>query len=86
MMIHKAITPRDDIDRGYVSRKGGESVLVRIEDCVDVTIRGLEEYTKKIKERLIKADSYRISNIKTCRKTKTNKKEQKKYEEKQLCR
>ena len=41
--------------RVYVSRKEGGIGLASIEDFVDVSIRELEAYTKKCKERLITA-------------------------------
>ena len=50
MTIHKALYPRDDRDRLYVSRKEGGRGLPNIEDCVEATIQGVEEYTKKSKE------------------------------------
>ena len=34
--MHKALYPRDDTDRLYVSRKEGGGVLVSIQDSVDV--------------------------------------------------
>ena len=52
MTIHKALHPRDDMGRLYIQRKG-ERVTSSIEDCVDVTIHGLQKYTRKSKERLI---------------------------------
>ena len=47
MTIHKALHPRDDIDRLYVSRKKEEK---DIEDCVDVSIQRLKDYIKKSAE------------------------------------
>ena len=38
---------RDDIDRLYVSRKERGSGLVNIEDCMDASIQGLEDYINK---------------------------------------
>ena len=52
MTMHKALHPRDDRDRLYVSRKEGGRSLANIEDCVEATIQQLEEYTKK-EQRLI---------------------------------
>ena len=37
MTIHKALHPRDDVDRLYVSRKEGGSVLSSIEDSDDAS-------------------------------------------------
>ena len=42
MTMHKALHPRDDIDRLYVSRKEGGRELTSIEDSVDASIRRLE--------------------------------------------
>ena len=47
MTIHKALHPRDDMDEGYMQRKGGGRGLTSIEDCIDTTIQGFEEKTKK---------------------------------------
>ena len=42
--MHKALYPRDDIDRLYVSRKEGDRGLASIEDTVDASIQRLEDY------------------------------------------
>ena len=55
MTMHKALHPRDDVDRLYVSRKEGERGLVSIEDSIDASIQWLEDYTEKHKRRLITA-------------------------------
>ena len=39
--------PKDDIDTLYVSRKGGRRGLASIEDGVDASIRGFEDYILK---------------------------------------
>ena len=44
--MQKVLHPTDDIDRIYVSRKGGRR-LASIEDSVDASIRVIEDYTKK---------------------------------------
>ena len=44
--MHKALHPRDDVDRLYVSRKEGGRGLASIEDSVDESIR-LEDYIEK---------------------------------------
>ena len=46
MTMHKALHPKDDTDRPYVSRKEGEKRLVIFGDCVDTTIHKLEIYTE----------------------------------------
>ena len=47
MAIHKAIHPRDDIDKLYVSRKEGRRGYASIENTVDASIRRFEDYIKK---------------------------------------
>ena len=42
--MHKALHPRDDVDRLYVSRKEGREGLTSIEDNVDASIQWLEDY------------------------------------------
>ena len=39
MIMHKALHPRDDVDRLYVSRKEGGRGLAIIEDSVDTSIQ-----------------------------------------------
>ena len=46
MTMHKALHPRDDGNRLYVSRKEGGRGLVSIEESVDASIR-LEDYIEK---------------------------------------
>ena len=43
MTMHKALHPRDDIDRLFVSRKEGGRGLASIEDSVDASIQRLED-------------------------------------------
>ena len=43
MTMHKALHPRDDVDRLYVSRNEGGRGLVSIEDSVDASIQRLED-------------------------------------------
>ena len=45
--MHKALLPRDDVERLYVSRKEGRRGLASIEDSVDALIQRLEDYTQK---------------------------------------
>ena len=47
MTMHKALHPRDDVDRLYVSRKKGGRGLASTEDSVDTSIQRLEDYTQK---------------------------------------
>ena len=55
MTIHKALHPRDDVDRLYVSRKEGGRGLASIEDTVDASIQRLEDYIEKYERGLITA-------------------------------
>ena len=47
MIMRKALYPRDDVDRLYVSRKEGGRGLASIEDTVDASIHRLEDYTNE---------------------------------------
>ena len=47
MTMHKALHPRDDVDRLYVSRKEGGRGLAIIEDSVDASIHQVEDYIQK---------------------------------------
>ena len=79
--MHKALHPRDDVDRLYVPRKEGGRGLTSIEDSIDTSIQRLEDYIEKHERGLITAirnnTVYTIDN----RMTKTRKQ---KWEEKQL--
>ena len=55
MTMHKALHPRDDVDRLYVSRKERGRGLVSIEDSVDASIQQLEDYIKKHERGLVTA-------------------------------
>ena len=47
MTRHKALHPRDDIDRLYISRKMGGRGLASIEDSINALIQRLEDYIEK---------------------------------------
>ena len=47
MTMHKALHPRDDVDRLFVSRKEGGRGIASIEDSVDASIPRLEDYIQK---------------------------------------
>ena len=47
MTMHKALHPRDNVDRLHVSRKEGGRGLAIIEDSVDASIQRLEDYIQK---------------------------------------
>ena len=55
MTMHKALHPRDDVDRLYVPRKEGGRGLTRIEDSVDESIQRLEDYIEKHERGIITA-------------------------------
>ena len=50
MTMHKALHPRDDVDRLCVPRKEGGRELTSMEDSVDTSIQRLEDYIEKTKE------------------------------------
>ena len=47
MTMHKALHPRHDVDRLYVSRKEGGRGLASIEDSVNASIQRLEDYIER---------------------------------------
>ncbi len=47
MTMHKALHPRDNVDRLYVSKKEGGRGLSSIEDSVDASIQRLEDDIEK---------------------------------------
>ena len=51
--MHKALHPRNDVDRLYVSRKEGGRGLASFEDSVDASILRLEDYLQKYEGGLI---------------------------------
>ena len=53
MTMHKALHPRDDVDRLYVSRKEGGRGLSSIKNSVDTLIQQLKDYIEKHKGGLI---------------------------------
>ena len=55
MTMHKALHPRDDVDRLYVPRKEGGRGLASIEDSLDASIQRLEDYIEKHERGLITA-------------------------------
>ena len=70
MTMHKALRPRDDVDRLYVSRNVGGRGLASIEDSIDASIR-LEDYIEKRKEGLITAIRNDTDNTMASTMTKT---------------
>ena len=55
MTMHRALHPRDDVDRLYVLRKEWGKELASSEDSVDASIQRLEDYIEKHEEGLIRA-------------------------------
>ena len=53
--MHKALHSKYNIDRLYVTRKEGGREFPCIEDSANGSIRGLLDYIKKSKERLVTA-------------------------------
>ena len=81
MTMHKALHPRDDIDRLYVSRNEGGRGLTSIEVRVNASLRGLKSCIKKTKERQITEAKSSTDNQRITEKQITRKQ---KWEEKQL--
>ena len=73
MTMHKALHPRDDVDRLYVSRKEEGKGLASIEDRVDASVQRLEEYIEKHEGGLITAIRNDIDNTMAKRITITRK-------------
>ena len=80
MTMHKALHPRDDIDRLYVSRKEGGRELASIEDTADASIQRLKDYIEKHDRGLI--TTIRVDTDNTIDERVTTKKQ--KWEGKQL--
>ena len=55
MTMHKALHPRDDVDRLYVPRKEGGRGLASIKDSVVTSIQRIEDYIEKHERGLITA-------------------------------
>ena len=75
MTMHKALHPRDDVNRLYVLRKEEGRGLTCIEDSVDVLIQRFADNTENHVRRLITAnrnntDNTRFSGMKINRKQK----------------
>ena len=82
MTMHKALHPRDDIARLYVTSKEGGKGFGSIEDSGDALRQRLEDYIEKRGGRLITATRNNTDDTKTGRTEITRKQ---KWEEKQLC-
>ena len=75
--MNKALYPRDNLDRLYMTRKGGRDIA-SIEHSIDISIRELEECITWNQERLITTTRNNANNIMINRITK-----KKEWEEKQ---
>ena len=62
--MHKALFPRDDVDRLHVSRKVVGRGLASTEDSVDASIERVEDYIEKPGGRLITATGKNSDNTK----------------------
>ena len=67
MTMHKALNPRDDVDRLYESRKERGREHARIENSVDASIQQLKEYIEKLRGRLITATKNNTDTTRTNR-------------------
>ena len=72
MTMHKALHPRNDVDRLYVSRKEGGKGLASTEDSVDASIQQLKYNIEKREGGLIKAIKNDTDNTVTNRMTLTS--------------
>ena len=81
MTMHKALHPRNDVDRVRVPRKEGGRGLASNEDSVDTSIQRLEDYIEKQERGLITAVRKNTDNTIDNRMTITRKQ---KWEGKQL--
>ncbi len=81
MTMHKALHPRDDVDKRYVSRKEAGRGLASIKDSFDPSIQQLEDYGEKHERGLITAIRNDTENTIDDRMTTTRKQ---KWEKKQL--
>ena len=81
MTMHKALHPRDDVERLYESRKKRGRGLPSIEDNVDASIQWRENYIEKHEGGLIKVTRNDTDNKMANRMAITRKQ---KLEEKQL--
>ena len=75
--MHKALYPRDDLERLGISRKEEGRGLPSMEKYVDASMQGFENYIRKNKERLITAASNRIGIKRPDRKLKNKETEMK---------
>ena len=53
MTLHRALNPKSDVARIYLSRKEGGRGLANVENAVKVAILGFERYTLTIENGLL---------------------------------
>ena len=68
MTMHKALHPRDEVERLYILKKEGVRGLIIIEDSVDASIQWLEDYVEKLEGGLNTITRNDTDNTKTNRK------------------
>ena len=73
MTMHKALHPRDNVDRLYVPRKEGGRGLTSIKDSIDTSIQQLIDYIEKHERGLIMAIRNNTDNTIDNRMIKTRK-------------
>ena len=73
MAMHKALHPKDDVDRLHVLRKEGGRGLASIDDSVDTSIQRLKDFIEKNERGLITAIRNNTDNTIDNRMTKTRK-------------
>ena len=71
--MHKALHPRDDVDRLYVSRKEEGRGLASIEDSVETPIQRVKDYIQKYEGGLINSTRHETENTMNNRMTITRK-------------
>ena len=67
MTMFKALHPRDDVDRLYVSRRDGRRGFASIENNMDTSIQRLKDYIEKHVGRLITAIRNNTNDTRTSR-------------------
>ena len=55
MTMHKALHPKSNVDRLYISQNEGGRGLLSVEDTIEKSKIGLERYIQESKERLLSA-------------------------------
>ena len=74
--IYGALHPKSDVDRLYIPRKEEGKGFISIEDCIELTIRGLVVYVHGSEERLIQgARGDKIDGLEAASVLKRSKKE-----------